>query len=50
MWEDELHWPKMIEIPCIKDDDPEVRKESQVYVTSVCRDVTEEFIMYYSFW
>ena len=30
LWEDEAWWPKMIDIPCVKDDDPEIRKESQV--------------------
>ena len=33
LWEDEARWPKMIDIPCVKDDDPEIRKESQVYTS-----------------
>ena len=35
LWEDEAWWPKMIDIPCVKDDDPEIRNESQVYTASV---------------
>ena len=40
----------MIDIPCLKDDDPEIRKESQVYTASVSRDVMGEVIKYYSTW
>ena len=50
LWEDEARWPKMIDIPCLKDDDPEIRKESQVYTASVSRDVMGEVIKYYSTW
>lgn len=48
LWEVEARWPKMIDIPCVKDDDPEIRKESQVYTASVSRDVMGEVIKYYS--
>ena len=48
--EDEARWPKMIDIPCVKDDDPEIRKESQVYTASVSRDVIGGVIKYYSTW
>ena len=50
LWEDEARWPNMIDIPCIKDDDPEIRKQSQVYTASVSRDVMGEVIKYYSTW
>ena len=40
----------MIDIPCVKDDDPEIRKESQVYTASVSRDVIGGVIKYYSTW
>ena len=50
LWEDEAQWPKMIDIPRVKDDDPEIRKESQVYTASVSRDVMGEVIKYYSTW
>ena len=50
LWEEEEHWPAMAEIPILKDDDPEVRKENQIYVASTSRDVMEELMMYYSSW
>ena len=50
LWEAEEHWPVMIEIPILKDDDPEVRKENQIYAASASRDVMGEFIVYYSSW
>ena len=34
LWEDESHWPKMIKIPLLEDDDVEVRKEAQNYVST----------------
>ena len=40
----------MVKIPILKDDDPEVRKENQIYVASASRDVVEELMMYYSSW
>ena len=50
LWEDEECWPAIVEIPIRKDDDPEVRKENQVYVVSTSRDVMEKLMMYYSSW
>lgn len=50
LWKVEARWPKMIDIPCVKDDDPEIRKESQVYTASVSRHVMGEVIKYYSTW
>lgn len=47
LWEDEARWPNMIDIPCVKDDDPEIRKQSQVYTASVSREVMGEVIKYY---
>lgn len=35
LWETESHWPSMIEIPTLKDGDPEVRKEAQIYAAAV---------------
>ena len=40
----------MIDIPCVKDDDPEIRKESQVYTASVSHDVMGEVIKCYASW
>ena len=50
LWEEEECWPTVVEIPILKDDDPEVRKENQIYVASARRDVMEELMMYYSSW
>ena len=50
LWEEEECWPAMVEIPILKDDDPEVKKENQIYVASARRDVMEELMMYYSSW
>ena len=40
----------MVEILILKDDDPEVRKENQIYTASAHCDVMEVLIMYYSSW
>ncbi|XP_048583522.1 uncharacterized protein LOC125563013 [Nematostella vectensis] len=50
--EDDADWPKVITIPEITDDDPEVRKEAQVYVTceEKRRNVINDIIMYHSSW
>ena len=37
LWEEDEYWPAMVEILILKDDDPEVRKENQIYVTSARR-------------
>ena len=50
LWEDESHWPKMIEIPVLEDDDVEVRKEAQIYVSTVQSNVLDDLISYYSCW
>ena len=50
LWEDESHWSKMIEIPVLEDDDVEVRKEAQIYVSTVQRNVLDDLISYYSCW
>ena len=39
-----------VNIPTIKEDDPEIRKESQVYTASVSNDVMEKVMTYYSTW
>ena len=50
LWEEEKCWPALVEIPILKDNDPEVRKENQIYMASASRDVMEELMMYYSSW
>ena len=50
LWEDESHWPRMIKVPVLEDDDVEVRKEAQIYVSTVQRNVLDDLISYYSCW
>ena len=50
LWEDEIHWPKMIKIPVLEDDDVEVRKEAQIYVSTVQSNVLDDLISYYFCW
>ena len=50
LWEDESRWPKMIKIPVLKDDDLEIRKEDQIYVSAVQGNVLDDLTLYYSFW
>ena len=40
----------MIEIPVLEDDDVEVRKEAQIYVSTVQSNVLDDLISYYSCW
>ncbi|PFX12394.1 hypothetical protein AWC38_SpisGene23667 [Stylophora pistillata] len=35
LWEDKSHWPNMIKIPVLGDDDEEVRKDAQIYFSTV---------------
>ncbi|KAK3700060.1 hypothetical protein QZH41_004360 [Actinostola sp. cb2023] len=50
LWEDENCWPKMIEIPVMSDDDVEIRKEIQIYTSTVQTSVLTDLILYYSSW
>ena len=50
LWEDENHWPRMIKVPVFEDEDVEVRKEAQIYVSTVQRNVLDDLILYYSCW
>ena len=47
---DETHWPTMIQVPVLKSDDPEVRKEAQIYATTVRCNVLEKLISHHSSW
>ena len=40
----------MVEIPALKDDDPEVRKEAQIYTVVVQSKYLEPLIARYSSW
>ena len=48
LWEDESHWPKMIEVSVLRDIDVEVWKEAQVYVSTLQRNALDELTSYYS--
>ena len=50
LWEDESHWPRLIKTPVLGDDDVEVRKEAQIYVSAVQSNVLDDLISYYSCW
>lgn len=39
LWEEEECWPAMVEIPVRKDEDPEVRKENQIYVAMLWKSL-----------
>ena len=40
----------MITVPQMKDDDPEVRKETRAYTTTTKDDVLDSLIEHYSIW
>ena len=50
LWKEETSWPAMIEVPTLKDSDPEVRKESRIYTTAAVQDPIESLIQHYSSW
>ena len=50
LWGNESHWPKMIDIPVLEDGDPEVRKETQIYVSTLQSNALDDLISYYSSW
>jgi hypothetical protein len=50
LWQEASSWPAMIEIPKLKDDDPEVRKEIQVYTTASDENPLDKLIQYHSSW
>ncbi|XP_073243584.1 uncharacterized protein [Porites lutea] len=50
LWKNESLWPRMVEIPALKDDDPEVRKETQIYTVVVPSKCLEPLIARYSSW
>ena len=50
LWGNESLWPRMVEIPALKDDDPEVRKETQIYTVVFQSKFLEPLIARYSSW
>ena len=50
LWGNESLWPRMVEIPALKDEDPEVRKETQIYTVVFQSKFLEPLIARYSSW
>ena len=50
LWKEKSYWLKMIDVPEMKDDDPELRKEVQVYVTINDKHPVDKLIEYHSSW
>ena len=50
LWKDQTHWPQLEKVPVLKDKDPEVRKEAQIYVTSDRCNALETLILRHSSW
>ena len=50
LWKEKSYWPKMIDVPEMKDDDPELRKEVQVYVTTNDEHPVDKLIEFHSSW
>ena len=52
LWKDQTHWPQLEKVSVLKDKDPEVRKEAQVYVTLVTLqcNALETLILHHSSW
>ena len=48
--ESESEWPRLQEIPVLKDEDPQVRKETQIYAVSVRDNGLDDLISFYSNW
>ena len=47
---EETSWPAMIEVPTLKDSDPEGRKERRIYTTTAVQESIESLIQHYSSW
>jgi hypothetical protein len=48
--ESESEWPRLQEIPILKDEDPQFRKETQIYAVSVQGNGLDDIISFYSNW
>ena len=46
----ETNLPAMINVPELRDSDPEVRKESKIYVTSASQDPLDMLVRHFSSW
>jgi hypothetical protein len=50
LWNSEDSWPTMIDVPPLLDEDPEVRKESKIYLATVDNDCLQTLLQRYSSW
>ena len=50
LWKEESSWLALIEVPALKDNNPDVRKESRIYITVAVQDSIESLIHHYSSW
>lgn len=50
LWKEEANWPAMINVPELRDSDPEVRKESKIYVTTASQDPLDLLVSHFSSW
>ena len=50
LWKEESSWLALIEVPALKDNNPDVRKESRIYTTVAVQDSIESLIHHYSSW
>ena len=50
LWNSQDSWPTMIDVPALLDEDPEVRKESKIYLATVDNDCLQTLLQRYSSW
>ncbi|XP_028404811.1 uncharacterized protein LOC114527377 [Dendronephthya gigantea] len=50
LWKTEHYWPTMIDVPPLVNEDPEVRKEMKIYVTTTNDDCLLKLLQRYSSW
>ena len=50
LWKNEDQWPQTSDIPVMKEDEPEVRKEARIYTATTSIHPLERLISYFSSW
>ena len=50
LWKNEDQWPQTRDIPAMKEDEPEVRKEARIYTATTSIHPLERLISYFSSW
>ena len=48
LWKEEANWPAMINVPELRDSDPEVKKENKIHVTTVTQDPLDMLVRHFS--